>query len=155
MDTSLWKLNGTYSRKVTLPAFGYLSALIGIRRIRLKGSNMTHAILPAFLSGYRSVPSSDLLQIVEWTSIHGVRSAADRFVTSESSIRKYLADFRNSSFCGLRLVGLSVTKLAARCIQTASLHLLQPARAFKGRQVISYWDQTPPVDQMPLGHSDT
>jgi len=44
MDTSLWKLNGTYSRKVTLPAFGYLSVQIDIRRIRLKGSNMIQAL---------------------------------------------------------------------------------------------------------------
>lgn len=66
MDTSLWKFNGTNSRKVILPDFGYMPVQIYIRRIRLKGSNMTQALLPVFLSGYRSVPSSDLLQIVEW-----------------------------------------------------------------------------------------
>jgi len=155
MDTSLWKLNGTYSRKVTLPAFGYLSVQIDIRRIRLKGSNMIQALLPVFLSGYRSVPSSHLLQIVEWASIHGVRSAADRFLTAESSIRKYLADFRSSPFRDLQLSGLSIRELARTCIQSASLHFLQPARTFKSRDVISYWDQTPPVDPMPQGHSDT
>ncbi|MEY8468443.1 hypothetical protein [Faecalibaculum rodentium] len=89
METCLWKLNDTYSRKDTFPDLGYISVRINIRRFRLNGSNITQAILSAFLSGYRPVPSSDLFQIVEWTSIHGVKSAADRFPTGESSIRKY------------------------------------------------------------------